>query len=270
MSQKISADTLVSVFNDADYFPLIQGGDNLRITKSLLRALLFASTADGGAIRYDSTAADWIVDDRSGYRTVNTGRYTASPSSTSVLLMSNTSDMAVGLPVRYVISGTTYYGIITAFTANTSITIAGASLSGSLTALAVGPASKVVQLLFPMTEAANFSANTGSTQLATFGLTYFKWRMPKAYLVTFSGIEQTTAGATEPKINVLIAGSAVSTNDTNLGIALAAATWVDNSAIAINTANYDINWDESIEFDVTNTPSTAADYLTISCTFVLE
>ncbi len=284
MAGKISDLTAATAYNDADEFELLQSGNNLRLTKTLLRKLLFGTGTDFYQPRYDAdtAVANYVLEDGTGYRRVSAARYSTTPNSTSQFAVSNTDDfetrdstgaasgtIAVGLPVRFVISGTAYYGVVTAGVANTSITIAGAPITGTFSALSVGPPEKVVQLVFPMTQASNFSADTGSTHLATFGLTYFKWRMSRGYLVTFSGIEKTTAGATEPKVNVLIGGSAVSTNDSNNGITLSAATWVDNSAVAINTSNYDINWDDTIEFDVTNTPSTAADYLTMSLTFVL-
>lgn len=284
MAGKISDLTAATAFNDADQVELLQSGSNLKLAKSLLRKLLYGTAADGNTPRYDATAADYVLDDSTGYRAVNTGRYSTTPLSTSQFTVTNTDDfelrdsaglangtIAKGLPVRFVISGTAYYGIVTDGVQNTSITIAGASITGTFSALCVGPFEKVVQRVFPMTAAVDYSNTVSVTHLATFGRTYFKWRGPRGYLVTYSVVHQVAAATTQPKINVLVAGSRVGTFDSNQGIQpTTAGTWVDNSAVAINTSNYDINNDEALEVEVTAAGTgTAGDYLTVSCTFVL-
>ena len=102
--------------------------------------------------------------------------------------------------------------------------------------------------------------------------TYFRWQQSKAYLVAFSCTEKTVDTGTEPKVNVKVNGTAVSTNDTNLGVQLTTAgTWVDNSAVAINTTYYDINPNEAVEITCTAAGGTGdAAYLTVQTTFVLE
>jgi len=81
-------------------------------------------------VRDYATSANWNM--------VPPSRFTATPQSTSVLLMSDTSDVALGFPVQYVISGISYYGIVTEIAANASVTISGAPLTSSVTALFVG------------------------------------------------------------------------------------------------------------------------------------
>jgi len=99
-----------------------------------------------------------------------------------------------------------------------------------------------------------------------------KWSGPKAYLVAFSGVQMTVDTGTEPKINIQINNAAVSTADSNNGIQLSTSgTWVDNSAIAISTTNYDINRGEELEVDCTAAGGTGdAENLTVQCVFVLE
>lgn len=295
MAGKISELTAATAYNSTDEVELLQSGGNLRLSKGVLRKLLYGTAADGNTPRYDSALAnadtvsggtgDWVLDDSSGYRAVNTGRYSTTPAGAGTqITMTNTDDfetkdyaglptgnIAKGLPVRFVIANTVYYGIVTTGVQNSSITIAGASLSGTFSALCVGPFEKVVQVVLPMVEVVDYSNTLSTTNLATFGLSYYKWRMSTAYLVSFSATHKTAAATTQPKVNVLIAGSRVSNNDSNLGLQLSTAgTWVDNSAIAINTSNYDINWDESLEVEVTAVGTGAAgDHLTVSCTFVL-
>jgi len=205
------------------------------------------------------------------WRVIDTADFTATPASTSTLTMSDTSAVYVGDGIKYTDGRGTYYAIVTAVSANTSITIAGAAFdTGSdVTALYVGN-NKVIQTAFFIS--GTYADGTGDLLAADMN-TYEKWQGRKAYLVSFSAVHKTAdTGAAQPKINVKVNGSAVSTNDSNNGVQLSTAgTWVDNSAIAINTSNYDINRGESIEINCTaaGTNSNASD-LTVSLVFVQE
>lgn len=217
-----------------------------------------------GAIK---TAGDTLT---ARWTTIPATSYTATPASTSTLTMSVTSPLVVGLPVRYTISSVVYYGIITTVTANTSIAIAGAPMGGDVTAFAYGRPEMIAQVDIAIP--GDYGAATGDV-LASLGKSYFSWRFGKAYLVAFSGVHNTAAGTTNPKVNVKVNAAAVSTNDTNLGIQLSTAgTWVDNSAVAINTSNYDINKGEAVEINCTaaGVATDGAKNLTVSLTFVLE
>lgn len=178
---------------------------------------------------------------------IGTSKYTATPASTSRVTMSDTSDMYVGAPLKYTYNSSTYYGIVSAISANSYIDIKGAALNTgqNLTALSVGRPEMAVQvnLFVPSTYAT-------STQdlLANKANAYCKWRMGAAYLVAFSGAQKTADSTSNPKVNVKVNGNAVSTADSNNGIQLSTAgTWVDNSAIAINTSNYAIANGDAIE-----------------------
>lgn len=209
------------------------------------------------------------------YRVVPTTKYTANPSTTSVILMSNTSDFFVGLPVRYKYNATYYYGQCTAITANTSITIAGAALApaSALTELAVGQYGHLSIVTFFVSS----TYGNGSGDLIAADMnTYFKWIGPKSYLATFSCVHKVAdtgaLGATaQPKINVKINGSNVSTNDSNNGVqlSLTPGTWTDNSAVAVDVALYDVNYGEAIEINCTVGGQVGdATNLTVMCVFV--
>jgi hypothetical protein len=205
-----------------------------------------------------------------GWVTIDSSKYTATPSSTSQIAMSDTSDVSIGNGIKYTDSRGTYYAIVTAISANTSITIAGATLStgADLTELNVGT-DKTVQLDFVVPGAYGDGAND---LLANDANTYFKWKANKAYLVDFSGVHGTADGTANPKVNIKIDSSLVSTNDSNNGIQLSTAgTWVDNSAVAISTTNYEIDRGDSIEVacTVAGTDGDAQD-LTVSLAFVKE
>lgn len=211
-----------------------------------------------------------------GWALINISKYTAEPASTSTITMSDTSDMKVGLPAKYTYGGTTYYGMVTVVTTNTSITIAGAPLvtggGSNLTALYVGDASKVQALSLFVSGTYADAADTDL--LANDMRSPFVWTGPKAYLVAFRGTQGTAdTGATETSVGVQINNAQVSTENTNVGpkMSATALTWVKNSAVAINTSNYDINYDEELELttDATGTNKDAAN-LTVECVFVLE
>lgn len=196
--------------------------------------------------------------------------FTATPASTSTLTFgtNKTAVLKVGLPVRYTIASTIYYGKITASASNL-LTIAGAPMGGDVTKLEYGVPEQVVVVNFFV------SGNYGdgvADLLATDMNTYFRWQQSKAYLVAFSCTEKIVDTGTEPKVNVKVNSSAVSTNDTSLGVQLTTAgAWVDNSAVAINTTYYDINPNDPVEIACTAAGGTGdAAYLTVQATFVLE
>lgn len=202
---------------------------------------------------------------------VGASKYTTTPASTSTLTMTDTSDVVVGYPVRYQISGTFYYGVVTAVAANALLTVAGAPLSGTIQNLYVGkPERVVVKHFFADTVFGNAVQDVGGAVT----LEHFRWEMADAYLVTFvatSGVVDT--GASEPKINVKVNAGLVSTADSNKGLTLSstAGTWTANSAVAVNTTNYDITRGDTFDVRCTEAGTNGdAECLAVEITFVLE
>jgi hypothetical protein len=199
-------------------------------------------------------------------------KYTALPPSTSTLTMSDTSDISIGDPVKFTWGGLTYYAAVTAVSANALITITGAPFSAavSLTALYVGTPTQMKTITYWVDD---LFGDAVYDILAAEGR-YERWEGPPAYLVTFAATAGTVdTGAAQPKINVRIAAVDVSTDDSNKGLQVSgvAGTWVANTAVAINTSNYDIARGNAIEFRCTEAGTTgdAAD-LSITLTFVYE
>ena len=247
---KFSDFTAGTTLNPTDYMVGVQAGVNKRFSGDVLQTI-FAS-----------------------YRVVPTTKYTALAASSSTITMSDTSDFYTGLPVRFKVGSTAYYALCTAVTASTSITIAGATLSPSglatLSELAVGPPGHV-QIL-PLFVSSTYGNGSGDL-LATDMNTYFKWLGRKSYLVTFSATHKVAdTGAAQPKINVKIAGSAVSTADSNNGVQLSTAgTWVDNTVATVSTSLYDINFGEAVEVNCTVAGTVGdATNLTVLAIFVAE
>ena len=251
---KTSQDSTISAANvvDADYVPFIDatGPTDKRITMNELKDVILAEKR---------------------WKLVATAKYTSTPTNTYTLTMSDTSDMALGCPVRYVIGGTNYYGIIVTVTANTSITVAGASLSGDVTALYVGTQEMVLQIPFHVSS----TYGDGAADLLDADLNRaYQWELANAYLVRALVKHKTDdTGAANPKVNVKIGGSAVSTNDSNAGFQLttswsAPATTV---LVAMSTSNYAIVKGDAVEISCTLAGSNgdAAD-LSVMTIWVME
>lgn len=206
------------------------------------------------------------------WRLVDSGKYTALPASTSQITMSDTSDFQIGFPVKYVYGGVTYYGLVTALSANAQITVAGAALDTgvALTDLYVGTPERVVTKSYFVDD----TFGDAVQDILSHNSRYDRWENGPARLVTFSATLGTAdTGAAQPKLNVKIATAAVSTNDTNKGIQLSGTpgTWTANSAVAVNTTNYEVDRGDAIEIACTEAGTNGdADLLSANLTFVYE
>jgi len=221
-----------------------------------------------------SELADYIAGATTSpsWTTVSATKYTPTPASTSSVTFSDTTDLAVGKPVRYTYSGTTYYGIISSIASNASITISGAPLdvAHDITALEFGDTSQIV--VMDLTVAGVYADNTEDILQGTANR-YIRWRKSLAHLVAFSATHKTAdTGASQPKLNVKVDGSLVSTQDSNAGLQLSTSgAWVDNSAVAISVGNYNVSFNSTLDLRVTaaGTNLDAAN-LSVSLIFVLE
>lgn len=196
------------------------------------------------------------------------------PASTSTITMNSdwTGTITPGMPVKFKLSGSTYFAVCTAITSNL-LTIAGAPLTtgdGDLQELHIGPPERLIQLDFFV--GGNFCSSTGDI-LNRETNSAFRWKLGPAYLVAFSGYCNTAdSGGDGPTINPKIEGSVVSTQNGNNGpgFGSSAQTWAANSAVAINTSNYAITRDDDLELYCAYTGSMAdAEDLTVTLQFVL-
>jgi hypothetical protein len=245
-----------TTYSGDDIVAIVQGG----VTKKITAANFVAASVD--AVLDEVEAQPTIT-----WRPVDGDDYTVTPASTSTIA-TDSVNIKAGVPIRYVIGGVTYYGIVTA-SDGTTATIAGPPLSGSITSLDFGPVDrvKVVVLNIP----GSYAASTGN-RLATIGNRFFRWLMGEARMVSFQAVHITAATTTQPKINLMIGANAVSTNDSNLGVQLSTGSaHVVNSAVAINASNYSVAYGGFIEINVTaaGVGATAAADLTVHAIFVL-
>jgi len=205
-----------------------------------------------------------------GWREIASSKYTALPTSSSTIAMTDTSDFAVGMAVRWTQSGTDYYGIVSAVSASTSITVHGPALSTSvnITALYAGDDSRIVQ------RDVLISGNYGdgaADLIASDNKSAWRWNGPAAHLVHFAAIHNSDdTGANQPKVNVKVGGNAVSTNDSNNGVQVG-TTWQDNPAAEVNASNYAVSNGDAIEIACTVAGSNGdASDLTVGIVFVLD
>lgn len=192
------------------------------------------------------------------------------PASTSTITMAAdlTGWLKAGVPVKFKLSGSYYYAILTAVASNL-LTIAGAPLTtgdGDLEELYVGDPRKVHVVPFHI--AGEYADGANTTLLATDAKQPYEWELPPAYLVKFRAYSDTDGDSTDPKVNVSIGGDKVGTANSNDGLEMTAAqTWY-STVVDINTSNYSIAYDEAVE--ITTTAGAGADDLTVLCVFVEE
>jgi hypothetical protein len=194
--------------------------------------------------------------------------YTSTPASTSTLTMGTdlTSTILVGYGLRYTIGGVVYYGVVTAIASNL-LTIAGASLSGSVSNLSWCDPARIVQVDFFISGSFADASNTGL--LASDAHTKFRWSLVRAYLVKIiHTVRVADTGANQPRATLSVNGSVVGTDNSNAGLPVA-VTWTP-TVVGINTSNYDILHGEAIEVvtDANGSNDNASD-LTISGIFVI-
>ena len=258
------AATLTAPLTTTQAFSVIgAAAPTLAISAATTEAAGSLSAAD--KLKLDNSISDWTL--------MATSKYTAEPASTSTITMSDTSDMVVGRAIKYAYGGTTYYGMVTAITTNTNITLAGAPLvtggGSNLTALYLGAPEKLVQM--SLFVSGTFADATNDDLLKSDMKSPKKWVGPPAYLVRFSmtqGVVDT--GANQPKVNVSVDGSYVSTNDSNNGIQLAGQWAYPTTVVDISTSNYDVAWGDEFEVGCTVAGSNAdAEDLTVECCIVL-
>jgi len=211
---------------------------------------------------------------------VPAANYTATPDSTSKILMSDTTGMQVGLPLRYTYGGVAYYGVVAGVTANVEITVRGAPLNtgADLTELRVGPPSHVLveQVLIPGAYLVPWHVPGGDgTQdlLAEIARRSMAWAHGPAKLVAMAVAQGTEDGAAQPKFNAKIDGNTVVTADGGAGVQVSATPgqWTWASAVAIDANEYSIATDDAIEILCTAAGSDGdAGDLSVRLVFVLE
>lgn len=175
----------------------------------------------GGVLSADeqSSSDHWISE---------SGSFTATPASTSTLTMTSdrTAILFPGYGLEYTIGGTKYYGVIDAITSNL-MTIAGASLSGDVTALRYTKTGVVqMPILIPgyyedSTDADLIISDLGHT---------VAWRQGPAKLVRALFSSRVVDGSSNGYVNVRM-GAALANGTAQAGAATTITLQSDSSAV---------------------------------------
>ncbi len=194
-----------------------------------------------------------------------TGTFTATPASTSTITMTTdlTATIIVGMPLKYKISTTYYYGIVSAIASNL-LTVAGAPLGGDVLELYYGPPEKVTQMVVSIP--ATYEDATNATLIATDVHSNLIWQKAKSYLVKYTMWSATHDSTTHGQASVVINGTGV--NTTAGGLTIAADATLYSTVVDIDTAAYDINNGEAIEISAVKNGTGDATYLVATLVFV--
>ncbi len=198
--------------------------------------------------------------------TQTAGTFTATPASTSTLTMTEdlTATILVGYALKYTIGGTTYYGIVSAIAAGL-LTVAGAPLSGDVTALYYGDPIRVMQINVIIPGLYEDASNTDL--IASDLASKLIWNKAKAYLVRYRVYSAVHDSGTHGQVSVQINNTEVNTTAGGLTIA-ADATWY-STVVDIAVAAYDVNPGEEIEVTAVKAGTGDASDLTVEMTFVI-
>jgi len=175
--------------------------------------------------------------------------FTATPASTATLTMTSdlTATINAGAGLKYIIGGTAYYGVCTSITSNL-LTIAGAPLSGDVTALNWTHI-PVIEEEFYFKDL--YFADSSDTTLIKNDFAFpvsWTWEKNPAFLVAYhqSTKNDDSTATTQPTIMPTIAGNNV------LSSAITIPDGAENnSGVTINPTYYRINRGDILELSVT-------------------
>ena len=225
----------------------------------------------------------WTMDPVDGINTTSTSTTTniretaltastdfaTTPASTSTItmLVDKTANILPGASIRYVQSGTSYYAQVTAITSGL-MTIRGAPLNTGVAISALYyDTGEVLEVL--VTVLGTYEDTTDSTLLLTDAKMYFVWKKKKSYLVGYDAYSVTAdSGATKGKVNIMLNGAAVGTDNSNAGLAISANATLYSSGVGISTSNYDVNYGELVDIKATAGTNGNATNLTVMMVFV--
>jgi hypothetical protein len=216
-----------------------------------------------GGVTSKVTVADVVKYSDGWVKTV--GTFTAAPPSTSTITTNTdlTSLIKVGYPLKYVISGTTYYGIVTAITSGL-ITIAGPPLGGSITDLYYGPPNKVTQMMVSIP--GTYESSSDTALILTKFLMSFVWMKPASYLVKYTMKSLTVDTGTKGRASFRVAGVDVNTSSGGLTLSVSGTTY--STVVDINSSYYGVANGAEIELSVTKGGNGDAANLVANAIFV--
>ena len=220
-----------------DYFDALLANDQIILAEHSTAGAhtVVTGTSFNGALVTPAGGSLWAQ--------VPTASFTAAPASTSTITMlaDLSASIKVGMSLKYVIGGVTYYGQVKAIAANL-LTVRGAPLGGNVTALYYG-GGIVHQLHILIPGLYEDASNTAliSTDLKS----NLPWNFKIGYAVYFSVWSKTHDTGTHGQASVRINNVELCT--TAGGLTIAADATLYETVVDIATGAYDINPGELIE-----------------------
>ncbi len=227
---KVSEMTSASSLARTDYIPLAQGANTRK--------------SDLGQF------ADFMAS-QSRWYSYASGTYTVLPASTSQITVTTTAGVSVGMAIR-VNQGSGYlYGIITAVSSNASITFAGAALNTGIQYYRIGDRWTGDR------HAIRFRRTWGVRGIHQYHgardnrRAYRRWGLRRANCVEVRMTQRIADTSSQPSINIRFGGNRIVGSGTGIQLSATPGTWVSSGAAAMNSGNYDIDRDETIEVECT-------------------
>jgi hypothetical protein len=199
-----------------------------------------------------------------GSRWTNVTGVTTSDTGLIVTSANQGAWILAGLPIKYTVGSTVYYGVVTGVT-TTNIAVAGPTCSACTTTdVYVGNPEMVTVETFLISGSYSDAAST--SLLEDDMNMYYRWQSSNAYCVRFSTIHKVN-GTANTAVNVLINANNVSTANSNSGITTDIDNW-NSTFTDINSSNYRIEFNKPIEIKTNMTSPDSAKDLSIQIIFV--
>lgn len=206
------------------------------------------------------------------WRPVPPDNWTREPASTSRITCSNTDMFQVGLPLRWMIEETRYYGIVYAVSAGAYIDVLGPAISGTIQMLWVGRPDGLVAKSYSVL--GDFGTGLGDVALFANGQSP-TWQQSPAYLVHWS-MRNLAAGTPAvrlaPRLRTADYVSAENGGGSGGGVTLSTGNLTHGAAASVDATKYRTVFDDRIDLrvSVAADPGTPAQNLTANFMFVLE
>jgi len=206
-------------------------------------------------------AADGLTITLASSYTGTTGSSKAASTYGDKLTMTSDLTASVGVmyPVKWVIGGTTYYGVVSAIASNL-LTICGPPFTGSVTALYFGDPTRVIVTYQPF--GTTYEAVSSADLLGTIRKTTFIWDKAKVYLVKVLARTAPADAYTNGTVYPTVSG-----NNALVGnIVLSASATDFDSGISINPTYYAVS--QGTALDVGAVAGTGLDAFGLDFRFV--
>jgi len=182
---------------------------------------------------------------------IDADQYTATaPASTATITFADTTGLGLGRPVRIKQDDTYRYGRIVAVAEDSLLTIAGEPLSAAtaIQAVEIGLPEMLAAMPLPLVDG-TYGDGITATLIAADTPARVRWPLSAARVVDVELVHVTDDATGNPKVNLSVAGNALSTADSGNGLQVT-TSWQSNG-VALDTTHNAIAHGDAIELAVT-------------------